>query len=83
MNEEMDSILQNDTQDLVKFLEGNKSIDYRWIYKIKFHEDGSIQYYKAHLVAKGFKQIEGVDYKDTFIPITNMTTVKLILALVT
>jgi hypothetical protein len=41
----------------------------KWIYKMKHVVDGSIEKYKARIVARGFSQIEGVDYDDTFAPV--------------
>jgi hypothetical protein len=49
------ALLQNQTWHLVPLELGRNLIDYKWIYKIKHKYDGSIDWYKAHLITKGFK----------------------------
>jgi len=58
-----------------------KIIDSKWVFKIKHGPNGEIDKYKAHLVAKGYMQIEGLNYTDTFAPITKFTTIRSLLAL--
>jgi len=53
----------------------------KWVFKIKQKQDGSIDWYKVGLVAKGFDQLSGVDYHETFNPVTKLITIRLVLAL--
>ena len=46
--------------------EGKSVVTSKWIYKIKHAVDGSIKKYKARFVARGFSQVEGIDYEETF-----------------
>lgn len=56
-------------------------MDYKWVYKIKYNSNGSIERFKARLIAKGYNQIKGLDYRDTYFPVTNLSIVRLIIAL--
>ena len=53
----------------------------KWVFKLKRNSDGSINKYKAKLVAKGFHQQFGIDFEETFSPIIKPPTVRIILSL--
>ena len=53
----------------------------RWIYKVKQAADGSVEKYMARFLARGFSQVEGIDYEDTSAPVTRYSSIRSILAL--
>ena len=76
MAEELSALNKKGTWDIVPLPLGNHAIGCRWVYKIKTKSDGSIEWYKAHLVAKGFAQEYGMDYEETFAPVSKHTTIR-------
>ena len=56
-------------------------VDSRMIYKLKLNKDGSIDKYKARLVCRGFTQVYGVNYDSTYAPVTQLVTVRIVIAL--
>lgn len=82
MDYEYSSLMENHTWDLFHLPKGRKLVWCHWVYCIKYDVDGSIDKYKECLVAKGFSQVEGIDYSKTFSPLVKMSSIHLVLTLV-
>ncbi|KAK9008932.1 hypothetical protein V6N11_080408 [Hibiscus sabdariffa] len=80
MRSEMDSMSENQVWTLVEPPEGIKPIGGKWVFKKKTDMDGNVQTYKGRLVAKGFRQIHGVDYDETFSPVAMFKSIQILLA---
>ena len=80
MGEEFNSLIENKTWILTALPKGRKPTSCKWIFKIKRNADGSMQIYKARLVARGFLQREGIDYNETFVPVVKFSSLRLLFA---
>ena len=81
MQDEFDVLQKQGTWSLVTPLPNKNVVRCKWVYKLKHNSDGTIARYKARLVAKGFHQQQGVDYDETFSPVIEPPTIRLILSL--
>lgn len=79
--DEYNSLLVNNTWELVDLPENRKAIPYKWVFKTKRDGDGAIERRKARLVIKGFAQREGIDYDETFSPVVRYNSLRYLLSL--
>ena len=75
MKDEIEALNRNQTWKLVQLPRVKKTVGCRWIYKIKYNSDGTVERYKARLVAKRYTQTYDIDYKETFAPVVKMNIV--------
>ena len=81
MNDEFNVLVRNGTWELVSSTFMQNLVGCKWVFRIKQLLDGSVDRYKAKLVAKGFHQRPVVDYHDTFSLVVKLTTIRLVLSL--
>ncbi|MCO5547392.1 hypothetical protein L7F22_000841 [Adiantum nelumboides] len=82
MQSEYNSIIVNETWELTELPQGKHALPCKWVYKKKYTTEDPEPKYNARLVAKGFKQKNGVDFDEIFSPVVKMTTLRLVLGLV-
>ncbi|GJW84520.1 zinc finger, CCHC-type containing protein, partial [Tanacetum coccineum] len=81
INDEMDSIMGNNTWVLTDLPPGCRPLGCKWIFKRKLKVDGTVEKFKARLVIQGFKQKSGIDYFDTYAPVARISTIRLLIAM--
>uniref|UniRef100_A0A2N9GWD9 Integrase catalytic domain-containing protein n=1 Tax=Fagus sylvatica TaxID=28930 RepID=A0A2N9GWD9_FAGSY len=81
MADELDALHKTHTWYMTTLPPGKSAVGCKWVYKIKTRADGSVERYKARLVARGFTQEYGIDYEETFAPIARLTSVRSLLAI--
>ena len=81
MNEELDQIEKNQTWEIVPRPSQKNVIGTKWVFRNKLDENGKIIRNKARLVCKGYAQIEGIDFDETFAPVARLESIRMFLAL--
>ena len=66
MKSQMGSMYENKVCTFMDLTDDRKAIENKWIFKRKTDDDGSVTIYKARIVAKYFRQVQGVDYDEIF-----------------
>ncbi|KAH9175695.1 hypothetical protein AeNC1_017631, partial [Aphanomyces euteiches] len=82
MDEEYQALIDNRVWRLSELPTGRKALKSKWIWKVKYLPNGEVERFKARLCIKGFLQIAGVDFTDTFAPVLRLESLRALCALV-
>ena len=81
MNQELDQIEKNETWELVPRPKYKNIVGTKWIFKNKFNQDGKVIRNKERLVWKGYAQVEGIYFEETYAPVARLEANRMFLAL--
>ncbi|KAJ9546964.1 hypothetical protein OSB04_019507 [Centaurea solstitialis] len=81
MKAEMQSMYDNQVWELTDLPQHCRAVGRKWVFKKKTDMDGNVHTFKARLVAKGFTQIHGIDYDETFSPVTMLKSIRILMAI--
>ncbi|GKF73723.1 retrotransposon protein, putative, ty1-copia subclass, partial [Tanacetum coccineum] len=81
MNAEIQSMIDNMVWVLVDLPPSCKTVESKWIFKKKTDMDGILHTYKARLIAKGYIQLYGVDYEETFSPVADIRAIRILISI--
>jgi hypothetical protein len=78
---EIKAVIQNQTWSLVDLPPGKRAIPLKWVFKVKHDAKGNFEKYKARIVVKGYSQVAGLDFNETFAPVVRVESVRVIFAI--
>jgi Reverse transcriptase (RNA-dependent DNA polymerase) len=78
---EIKAVIQNQTWDLVDLPPGKRAIPLKWVFRVKRDAKGNFEKYKARIVVKGYSQVAGLDFNETFAPVVRVESVCVIFAI--
>ena len=81
MKTELTSLEKNGTWSVVERLQGANIVDSKWVLHIKKNAAGEVEKYKGRLVARGFTQIHGIDYYETYAPVARLASFQLLITM--
>ena len=79
--DEIRSLQENNVWHVVPCPKGRKVVGGKWVCKVKGDALGQVERFKARYVAKGFTQVKGLDYDETFAPVVRFDSLRLLLAI--
>ena len=80
MREEIEALVENNTFELTPLPESRTVVGGKWVYTVKLGSDNT-EKFKARYVAKGYSQVKGVDYDETFSPTARQTSIRMLMQL--
>jgi hypothetical protein len=83
MADEFQALLDNGTSRLVPHPPGANVVSGKWIFKHKYHSDGTLALHKARWAVRGFSQQHGIDYDETFSLVVKPATIRAVLSIAT
>src|SRR3954466_13587954 len=81
MKSEIGSMYKNKVWTLVDLPDDRRAIENKWVFKKKIDADGNVTVYKARLFAKGYRQVQGVEYDETSSPAVMLKSIRIMLAI--
>lgn len=81
MQDEMKSLHENHTFELMELPKGKRALKNKWVYRLKCDDTSSQPRYKARLVVKGFSQKKGINFDEIFSPVVKMSSIQVVLGL--
>ena len=77
---EYNSLIENETWELVELPKHRRAIDCKWVFKAKYDSNGNVERFKGRVVARGFEQKHGIDYDETFAPVVKYPSLRALLS---